>query len=137
MKTIRGPGIFLAQFIGTEPPFDRLEVRQAVNHAVDRQAIVRMYGGLAEPTQNVLPPTYPQYEKLDLYDRAGVPLVWVVHPRRRAVKNPGHVPGHAPQPQPVPGAESPCGLGIRVPAADAWQLTIGRASGDCHGGSDA
>jgi sugar phosphate isomerase/epimerase len=25
MKTIKGPGIFLAQFIGSEPPFDRLE----------------------------------------------------------------------------------------------------------------
>ncbi|WP_312162110.1 sugar phosphate isomerase/epimerase [Phenylobacterium sp.] len=25
MKTLKGPGIFLAQFIGTEPPFDRLE----------------------------------------------------------------------------------------------------------------
>jgi peptide/nickel transport system substrate-binding protein len=51
-----------------EPPFDRLEVRQAVNHAVDRQEIVRLYRGLATPTQNVLPPTYPQYEEIDLYD---------------------------------------------------------------------
>jgi peptide/nickel transport system substrate-binding protein len=51
-----------------EPPFDRLEVRQAVNHAVDRQEIVRLYRGLAKPTQNVLPPTYPQYEEIDLYD---------------------------------------------------------------------
>ncbi|ODT63846.1 MAG: AP endonuclease [Phenylobacterium sp. SCN 69-14] len=25
MKTLKGPGIFLAQFIGTEPPFDRLD----------------------------------------------------------------------------------------------------------------
>ena len=25
MKTIQGPGIFLAQFIGAEPPFDKLE----------------------------------------------------------------------------------------------------------------
>lgn len=50
------------------PPFDRLEVRQAVNHAVDRQAIVRLYSGLATPTQNVLPPTYPQYRKLQVYE---------------------------------------------------------------------
>ena len=56
-------------FLNTrEPPFDRLEVRQAVNHAVDRQEIVRLYAGLATPTQNVLPPTYPQYEQIDLYD---------------------------------------------------------------------
>ena len=25
MKTIKGPGIFLAQFVGAEPPFDKLE----------------------------------------------------------------------------------------------------------------
>ena len=25
MKTLKGPGIFLAQFIGAEPPFDKLE----------------------------------------------------------------------------------------------------------------
>jgi peptide/nickel transport system substrate-binding protein len=49
------------------PPFDKLEVRQAVNHAIDRQAMTRLYGGLAQPTENVLPPTYPQYEKINLY----------------------------------------------------------------------
>ena len=25
MRTLKGPGIFLAQFLGAEPPFDRLE----------------------------------------------------------------------------------------------------------------
>ena len=49
------------------PPFDKLEVRQALNHAIDRQAMTRLYGGLAEPTENVLPPTYPQYEKISMY----------------------------------------------------------------------
>lgn len=48
-------------------PFDKLEVRQAVNHAVDRDAVVRLYGGLASPTENVLPPTYQQYEKISMY----------------------------------------------------------------------
>ncbi len=48
-------------------PFDNLKVRQAVNYAINRQALVRVYGGLATPTQNVLPPTYPQYKKLNLY----------------------------------------------------------------------
>ena len=28
-------------------------------------ALVRIYGGLATPTENVLPPTYPQYKKHD------------------------------------------------------------------------
>jgi peptide/nickel transport system substrate-binding protein len=49
------------------PPFDKLEARQAVNYGVDRSAVVRLYGGLAAETQNVLPPTYPQYEKIDMY----------------------------------------------------------------------
>jgi peptide/nickel transport system substrate-binding protein len=48
-------------------PFNNLKVRQAVNYAVDRQALVRIYGGLATPTENVLPPTYPQYKKHTLY----------------------------------------------------------------------
>jgi peptide/nickel transport system substrate-binding protein len=48
-------------------PFDNLKVRQAVEYAVNREALVRIYGGLAQPTENVLPPTYPQYKKLDLY----------------------------------------------------------------------
>jgi len=49
------------------PPFDNVKVRQAVNYAIDREALVRIYGGLATPTENVLPPTYPQYKKLNLY----------------------------------------------------------------------
>ena len=48
-------------------PFNKLEVRQAVNYAIDREAIVRLYGGLATATENVLPPTYPQYEKISMY----------------------------------------------------------------------
>jgi peptide/nickel transport system substrate-binding protein len=48
-------------------PFDNLKVRQAVNYAINREALVRIHGGLATPTQQVLPPTYPQYKKLNLY----------------------------------------------------------------------
>ena len=48
-------------------PFNNLKVRQAVNYAIDRQALVRVYGGLAQPTEQVLPPTYPQYKKIDPY----------------------------------------------------------------------
>ncbi len=48
-------------------PFDNLKVRQAVNYAINRDALIRIYGGLGQPTENVLPPTYPQYKKHDLY----------------------------------------------------------------------
>jgi len=55
-------------FLNTRtPPFDNVKVRQAVNYGINREALVRIYGGLATPTQNVLPPTYPQYKKLNLY----------------------------------------------------------------------
>jgi peptide/nickel transport system substrate-binding protein len=50
-----------------QKPFDNLKVRQAVNYAINRDALVRVYGGLAQATENVLPPTYPQYKKLNLY----------------------------------------------------------------------
>ena len=49
------------------PPFNKLAVRQAVNYAIDRKALVAIYGGLARPTENILPPTYPSYSKHSLY----------------------------------------------------------------------
>jgi peptide/nickel transport system substrate-binding protein len=49
-------------------PFNKLKVRQAVNYAINRKAIQRIvWGGLGTPTQNVLPPTYPSYRKLNLF----------------------------------------------------------------------
>jgi len=50
-----------------EKPFDDPNVRKAVNFGIDRAALVRIYGGLGTPTENVMPPTYPQYKKLNLY----------------------------------------------------------------------
>jgi peptide/nickel transport system substrate-binding protein len=51
-----------------EAPFNKLKVRQAVNYALDRAAMQKIvWGGLGQATQNVLPPTYPSYNKLTLY----------------------------------------------------------------------
>jgi peptide/nickel transport system substrate-binding protein len=62
------PGNTYYFFMNTrQPPFDKLAVRRAVNYAIDRSALVRLYGGLAAPTENILPPTYPQYRKHTLY----------------------------------------------------------------------
>ena len=46
------------------PPFDNKDVRQAINYAVDRDALVKLYGGpeLATPTCQVLPPNFPGYK---------------------------------------------------------------------------
>src|SRR3954452_8777421 len=50
------------------PPFDKLEARKAVNYAVDRNQLVKIFGGLGKTTQNFLPPTYPQYKKISTYN---------------------------------------------------------------------
>src|SRR6185503_6243000 len=45
-------------------PFDRVEVRQAVNHAIDRQRINdRVYSGLAVVAQSLLPPGLLGYDE--------------------------------------------------------------------------
>ena len=46
------------------PPFDHRAVRRALNYAVDRAEVARLYGGrsLAAPTCQVLPPGLPGYQ---------------------------------------------------------------------------
>jgi peptide/nickel transport system substrate-binding protein len=45
-------------------PFNNLKARQAVNYAIDRNALVKIFGGpkLAVPSCQVLPPGFPGYE---------------------------------------------------------------------------
>jgi peptide/nickel transport system substrate-binding protein len=51
----------------TQKPFDKLEVRQAVNYAIDSRALQRIFGGRLQPTCNFLPPGYAGngYVKID------------------------------------------------------------------------
>jgi peptide/nickel transport system substrate-binding protein len=51
----------------TTKPFDKLAVRQAVNYAIDSNALNRIFGGRLQPTCNFLPPGYAGngYEKID------------------------------------------------------------------------
>jgi peptide/nickel transport system substrate-binding protein len=46
------------------PPFNNLQARQAVNFAIDRGALVQLYGGpkLAVPSCQVLPPGFPGHQ---------------------------------------------------------------------------
>jgi peptide/nickel transport system substrate-binding protein len=48
-----------------EKPFDNKEVRQAVNFAIDKRALARLFGGLLEPGCNFLPPGMQGYEKIE------------------------------------------------------------------------
>ena len=50
------------------PPFDNIKARKAVQYALDPNAIISgIYGGLGRPTQNFLPPGYPQYKKINAW----------------------------------------------------------------------
>jgi len=48
-------------------PFDDPRVRQAVNYAVDPEALERIYAGQLAASQQILPPGMPGYEKFALY----------------------------------------------------------------------
>src|SRR6476620_6984061 len=50
-----------------KPPFNDLRVRQAINYAVDPEALNRIFGGRLHPTQQILPPGMPGYEEYKLY----------------------------------------------------------------------
>jgi peptide/nickel transport system substrate-binding protein len=47
------------------PPFDKKEVRQAVNYGVDSRALSRLFGGRLEPGCNFLPPGLPGHTEID------------------------------------------------------------------------
>ncbi len=49
------------------PPFNDLKVRQAVNYAVDTEALERIYAGQIVGTHQILPPGMPGYKKFNLY----------------------------------------------------------------------
>jgi peptide/nickel transport system substrate-binding protein len=51
----------------TKAPFDDVKVRQAINYAIEPEALERIYAGAITATQQILPPGMPGYEKLDLY----------------------------------------------------------------------
>lgn len=50
-----------------EAPFDDVRVRQAVNHAIDPEALERIYAGTIDRAQQVLPAQMPGYREIELY----------------------------------------------------------------------
>ncbi|HEX3930912.1 MAG TPA: ABC transporter substrate-binding protein [Nocardioides sp.] len=55
------------------PPFNNVKARQAINWAVDRAAVVRLYGGtsLAQPACTILPPGFPGHRDFCNYTAGG------------------------------------------------------------------
>ena len=55
-------------FMNTEKaPFNDIKVRQAINYAIDPEALNRIFGGRLHPTQQILPPGMPGYQEYKLY----------------------------------------------------------------------
>jgi peptide/nickel transport system substrate-binding protein len=54
-------------------PFNDIKVRQAVNYAIDPEALNRVFGGRLHPTQQILPPGMPGYEEFKLYPGPDLP----------------------------------------------------------------
>jgi peptide/nickel transport system substrate-binding protein len=49
-------------------PFNKLAVRRAVNYAIDRPALVKLFGGQGTPTETVIPPSFGSaYHEPNLY----------------------------------------------------------------------
>jgi dipeptide transport system substrate-binding protein len=64
LKVINQPGLNIAYwaFNVTKPPFDKKEVRQALNMAIDKAAIIRdVYLGAGRAAVNLIPPTLWSY----------------------------------------------------------------------------
>lgn len=62
-------GVFYFWMNTTEPPFDDLRVRRAVNYAIEPAALERIYAGQMEPLQQILPPGMPGSEPFAPYPR--------------------------------------------------------------------
>ena len=58
------PNIYYMAMNTRVAPFDNVKVRQAVNFATDRKALVQLFGGsrLATPSCQILPPNFPGYQ---------------------------------------------------------------------------
>jgi peptide/nickel transport system substrate-binding protein len=51
----------------TQPPFDDLKVREAVNYGINPEQLERIYAGEITATHQIIPPGVPGYERYDLY----------------------------------------------------------------------
>ena len=69
----RGPPEFDVAYFGMnyeEPPFDDVKVRQALNYAIDRDALAEvLFNNVVTPANGILPPGFPAYNaNLDGYE---------------------------------------------------------------------
>ena len=66
---VRGNQSMWMMINNTLPPYDNVKVRQAMNHLINQEAIIRdIYHGMMNAWQGVMPSTYPGYESHLKYD---------------------------------------------------------------------
>jgi peptide/nickel transport system substrate-binding protein len=88
---LRGEPMLATEFFWMntrKAPFNDPRVRAAVNFAVDRSVLRRIYGDELLPTYQVLPPGMPEYKKFVLYPRdmtEARQLIAAAHPSDRKV----------------------------------------------------
>ncbi|MCW2928010.1 MAG: hypothetical protein JWM86_1978 [Thermoleophilia bacterium] len=69
------------------PPFDNVKVRQAVNWAINRRAMVKLGGGSGTPSSTILPPTTPGYTGYEPYPKQDLKKA------KQLIKESGVTPG--------------------------------------------
>jgi len=68
-------------------PFDNVKVRQAVNWAINRRAMVKLGGGAGRPSSTILPPTIPGYTGYEPYPKQDLAKA------KQLIKESGITPG--------------------------------------------
>jgi peptide/nickel transport system substrate-binding protein len=121
------PGTTYLWLNNTVPPLTNIKVRQAINYAIDRLAIQRVWGGpsQAAPTDQVLPPTMPGYVKANNYPVAGNLTMAKSLMKAAKVKTPvtltlrtlSDQPGYAQAAQVIQSDLAPIGIKVSITTA--------------------
>jgi peptide/nickel transport system substrate-binding protein len=121
------PGTTYLWLNNTVPPLTNIKVRQAINYAINRLAIQRVWGGpsQAAPTDQVLPPTMPGYVRANNYPVAGNPTMAKSLMKAAKVKTPvtltlrtlSDQPGYAQAAQVIQSDLAPIGIKVNIVTA--------------------
>jgi peptide/nickel transport system substrate-binding protein len=111
----------------TVPPLNNAKVREAINYAINRQEIQRVWGGPSQgsPTDQVLPPTMPGYVKADNYPVGGdvakakslMAASGVHTPATVTLRTLSDQPGYAQVAQAIQAELAPIGLKVNIVTA--------------------
>jgi peptide/nickel transport system substrate-binding protein len=109
------------------PPFDNVLVRKAVNYAINRNAILRVWGGRSQGqiTDQILPPTMGGYRDVQIYPANGdlakakalIKASGIKLPVKATLRTRSDAPGFVEMAQAVQAELKPLGFNITVKSA--------------------